>query len=86
MEPCAVVSCHVERPLDDECWARFAALQEKAPGGFRIAALMRPPDADAGEDEERWLERAREACRSRPARPPHAFRVTRAREARNTGP
>ena len=62
MEPCAVVSCHVERPLDDACWARFSSLQEKKPGGFRIAALMRPPDADAGEDEERWLIRAREAA------------------------
>src|SRR5919198_3752425 len=55
----AVVSCHVERPLDDEVWKRFAALQERRPGRFRIAALMRPPSA--GEDEERWLERAREA-------------------------
>jgi hypothetical protein len=62
MESCAVVSCHVERPLDDECWARFSALQHKAPGGFRIAALMRPPDIGAGEDEGRWLERAREAA------------------------
>jgi hypothetical protein len=62
MESCAVVSCHVERPLDDACWARFSALQASAPGDFRIAALMRPPDTDAGEDEERWLERAREAA------------------------
>jgi hypothetical protein len=62
MELCAVVSCHVERPLDDACWERFSALQHKAPGGFRIAALMRPPDAGAGEDEGRWLERAREAA------------------------
>ena len=55
----AVVSCHVERPLDDEVWMRFSALQERRPGGFAIAALMRPPAA--GEDEARWLERAREA-------------------------
>jgi hypothetical protein len=55
----AVVSCHVERPLDDEAWRRFSALQERRPGGFAIAALMRPP-AD-GEDEAVWLERAREA-------------------------
>jgi hypothetical protein len=66
MEPCAVVSCHVERPLDDTCWARFATLQERAPGGFRIAALMRPPDERAGEDDERWLVRAREAQASGP--------------------
>jgi hypothetical protein len=55
----AVVSCHVERPLDDEVWSRFSALQERRPGGFAIAALMRPPAE--GENAERWLERAREA-------------------------
>ena len=58
---CAVVSCHVERPLDDRCWALFSEVQERRPGGFRIAALVRPPDGAAGEDEERWLARAREA-------------------------
>ena len=58
----AVVSCHVERPLDDRVWQRFEALQAARPGGFRIAALMRPPDAEAGEDEARWLERARRAA------------------------
>jgi hypothetical protein len=55
----AVVSCHVERPLDDEVWRRFSRLQRRPPGGFPIAALMRPPAA--GEDERLWLERAREA-------------------------
>ena len=55
----AVVSCHVERPLDDDVWRRFSALQERPPGRFAIAALMRPP-AEV-ENEERWLERAREA-------------------------
>jgi len=58
----AVVSCHVERPLDDAVWARFAAIQERKPGGFSIAALMRPAHAVAGEDESLWLERAREAA------------------------
>lgn len=62
----AVVSCHVERPLDDECWSRFTALQARRPGGFRIAALVRPPDAEAGEDEGRWLERARRAAEQGP--------------------
>jgi hypothetical protein len=62
----AVVSCHVERPLDDAIWARFAALQRARPGGFRVAALMRPPDAAHGEDEERWSERAREAAERGP--------------------
>ena len=66
MERPAVVSCHVESPLDDECWRRFSALQERRPGGFRIAALMRPPAAEAGEDEGRWLERAREAAQHGP--------------------
>ena len=58
----AVVSCHVERPLDDEAWARFSALQERRPGGFAVAALMRPADPAFGEDEETWLARAREAA------------------------
>src|SRR4029077_18049290 len=58
----AVGSCHVERPLDDECWSRFSALQARRAGGFRLAALMRPPDVEAGEDEQRWLERARDAA------------------------
>jgi len=58
----AVVSCHVERPLDDAVWARFAALQVQRPGDFAIAALMRPADAAAGEDESLWLERARKAA------------------------
>jgi hypothetical protein len=55
----AVVSCHVERPLDDEVWRRFSNLQARRPGRFAIAALMRPPSA--GEDEKLWLERARHA-------------------------
>jgi hypothetical protein len=55
----AVVSCHVERPLDDDVWRLFSRLQRRRPGRFAIAALMRPP-AD-GEDTDIWLERAREA-------------------------
>jgi hypothetical protein len=49
----------VERPLDDETWRRFERLHARRPGGFAIAALVRPPDAGAGEDEERWLARVR---------------------------
>ena len=60
----AVVSCHVERPLDDGVWERFAALHARRPGGFRIAALMRPPDG--GEDEVAWLGRARAAAKRGP--------------------
>ncbi len=58
----AVVSCHVERPLDDRCWAAFSRLQARRPGGFEIAALMRPPDPDAAESELLWLARARQAA------------------------
>jgi hypothetical protein len=64
--PYAVVSCHVERPLDDRCWRLFSRLQERRPGGFVIAALMRPAERAAGEDGERWLERAREAAARAP--------------------
>jgi hypothetical protein len=62
----ALVTCHVERPLDDAAWSRFAALQARRPGGFAIAALIRPPEAEHGEDETRWLERAREAAARAP--------------------
>ena len=59
----AVVSCHVERPLDDRVWEAFASFHERPPGGIHVAALMRPPDAAAGEhDEATWLERARAAA------------------------
>lgn len=58
--PCiGVVSCHVERLLDDASWSRFDRLQLRRPGGFDVVALVRPPDPDFGESEERWLERAR---------------------------
>jgi hypothetical protein len=50
----AVVSCHVERILDDRAWEAFSRLVRRRPGGFRIAALVRPPD---GEPEEPWIER-----------------------------
>jgi hypothetical protein len=62
----AVVSCHVERPLDDRTWRLFAELQARRPGGFAVAALMRPPDEVAGELWEPWLERAREAAARAP--------------------
>jgi len=80
----AVASCHVERPLDDRVWAAFAALQERRPGGLAIAALVRPPDAAFGElDEERWLERAREAARRGPLG--HHTHFTSPTHARPTG-
>jgi hypothetical protein len=52
----ATASCHVERILDDEAWGRLSRLLARRPSGFRIAALVRPPD---GEPEEPWLERVR---------------------------
>ena len=58
----AVVSCHVERPLDDQAWERLSRLRDR----FPIAALMRPPDEAAGEDRELWLERARTAAKLGP--------------------
>ena len=57
MDKVAVVSCHVERPLDDRCWSAFSALQAARPGGFEIAALMRPPAG--GKSDSLWLARAR---------------------------
>jgi hypothetical protein len=82
----AVVSCHVERPLDDQCWRRFSRLQERRPGGFSIAALLRPPDAEAGEDAERWLERALTAAQRGPlGHHTHFVGPTRARPPAGSG-
>jgi hypothetical protein len=64
--PVAIVSCHVEQPLDDETWRRFDELQRSRPGGFDVIALVRPPDAAHGEDEERWLARAGAAAARAP--------------------
>jgi hypothetical protein len=58
----ATVSCHVERPLDDQVWRLFARLQRRRPGGFAIAALIRPPDEKAGERWQPWLDRVRAAA------------------------
>lgn len=52
--------------MNDETWARFDALQRRRPGGFDVIALMRPPDAAFGEDEDRWLSRARAAAQRAP--------------------
>ena len=79
-----MVSCHVERPLDDRVWAAFSKLQERRPGGLAVAALMRPPDPEAGEhDEERWLARAREASERAPIG--HHTHFTGPTHARPTG-
>jgi hypothetical protein len=80
----AVVSCHVERPLDDETWRLFADIQARRPGGFPIAALMRPPDLAAGEPEGRWIERAHEAAERGPLG--HHTHFGGATQARPVGP
>jgi hypothetical protein len=64
LERYAVVSCHVERPLDDAVWAAFERLLERRPAGFVVTPLLRPPAT--GEDEELWLERARRAAELAP--------------------
>lgn len=58
----AVVSCHVERPLDDAVWAAFERFLARRPAGFVVTPMLRPPHAASGEDEKRWLERARRAA------------------------
>lgn len=55
----AVVSCHVERLLDDRVWAGYERFVARRPGGFEIASLVRPPDPAAAESETVWAERAR---------------------------
>jgi hypothetical protein len=76
----AVVSCHVERPLDDEVWRRYSSVLRRRPGGFQIASLMRPPAE--GEDPERFVARAREAARLGPLG--HHIHWTSPTEARPT--
>ena len=63
---------------------RSPTLQRRRPGGFAVAALMRPPDAEAGEhDEELWLARAREAAGRGPLG--HHTHFTSPTHARPTG-
>jgi hypothetical protein len=54
----AVVSCHLEQPLNNDAWRRFDAVRRR----FDVIALVRPPDRAHGEDETVWLERARAAA------------------------
>ena len=59
-KPFAVVSCHVERILDDRVWEGYRSFVRSRHGGFAVTSLVRPPDASAGEDPELWLARMRE--------------------------
>jgi hypothetical protein len=78
----AVVSCHVERPLDDLVWGRYRSLLEAKPGGFRIASLMRPPAE--GENLGAFVGRARQAAAHGPFG--HHIHWTSPTHARPTGP
>jgi hypothetical protein len=54
----AVVSCHVEKMLDDDAWRQYSRIAATRPGGFSIASLMRPPDGPEWDSSGRWTERA----------------------------
>jgi hypothetical protein len=56
----AVVSCHVERLLDDRVYAAYSALVAARPGGFRIASLVRPPDDTEQGRADVWAARVAE--------------------------
>jgi hypothetical protein len=58
----AVVSCHVERALDDRVWAAFERLLRRRPGGFAVTPFLRPPHAPSGESATVWVERAQIAA------------------------
>lgn len=62
----AVVSCHVERLLDDRVFEALRSFRASRPGGFAVAALVRPPAPEQGEPHEPWLERARLLARDGP--------------------
>lgn len=55
-----MVSCHVERLLDDRVYARYRRLAAARPAGFSVASLVRPPDPASNEDAVEWARRARE--------------------------
>src|SRR4051794_25341545 len=64
LERYAVVSCHVEQPLDDAVWRAFERLLARRPAGFVVTPFIRPPAPS--EDEALWLERARRAAELAP--------------------
>jgi len=65
-KPVAVVSCHVERILDDRVWKAYRTFVHDRPGGFPVASLVRPPDENRGEDAALWLDRVRELIAAGP--------------------
>lgn len=56
----SVVSCHVERLLDEDVWSRYRSFARSR----RVASLVRPPWD--GEDAGLWGERVRELARLGP--------------------
>ena len=77
----AVVSCHVERPLDDAVWTRYVRLIRRRPAGFKITSLLRVPFD--GEDRGLFVDRAREASALGPFG--HHTHWTSPTDARPTG-
>ena len=55
----AVVSCHVEQPARRRVWRAFESLLGGGPAGFVDHAVAAAARSASGEDETRWLERAR---------------------------
>lgn len=58
-KPYAVLSCHVERVLDDRVWRLFGDLHAGRPFGFVPTPLIRSPALAEGEAGGLWLERVR---------------------------
>ena len=75
----AVVSCHVERPLDDEVWSRFSALPGAPAGRVRDRRAAAPGRRRGGGGRGN-VARARAGGRgARAARSPHALDGSRPR-------
>ena len=56
-KPYVVLSCHVERVLDDRVWRLFGDLHTSRPFGFVPTPLIRSPALAEGEAGGLWLER-----------------------------
>jgi hypothetical protein len=61
--PYSVLSCHVERLLDDAVFERYRRFAASRPAGFAVASLVRPPDPEAAENQDEWAKRTRELAR-----------------------
>lgn len=54
----AAVSCHVEALLDGATWRAYSRVTASAPGGFRIASLLRPPAVSEADRSDLFIDRA----------------------------